>query len=120
MHNILVVDDQPINLTLAKGFLSDEYSIIPVTSGEQALKYLETKVPDLILLDIMMPEIDGIETMKKIKENPSLDAVPIIMLSAEYDETVIEECKACGAVDFVSKPFSKPKLKEAVAKALAQ
>lgn len=80
---ILVVDDTPTNLEIAIKTLSAAgYEVAAVTSGERALKRLHSYLPDLILLDIQMPGIDGFETCRRIKENPTIAAIPIIFMTA--------------------------------------
>lgn len=105
MKHILVVDDNKTNLTLVKSELADKYQVTPVISGFQALKFLEKKLPDLILLDLSMPEMDGRETMQKIRENEEWAKIPIIFLTADNTPETEEQCLAAGADDFISKPF---------------
>ncbi len=105
MKHILVVDDNKTNLTLVKSELSDQYQVTPVISGFQALKFLEKKLPDLILLDLNMPEMDGRETMHKIREKREWKKIPIIFLTADNTPETEEQCLAAGADDFISKPF---------------
>ena len=105
MATILVVDDSKTNLTLAKQTLEPEYHVMPVLSGEQALRFLEKKHPDIILLDLNMPEMDGIETMRRIKANPDYVSIPIIILTATSEPQTEIECIELGAVDFITKPF---------------
>ena len=102
---ILVVDDDRTNLIMAERLLSNEYKIISVTSGEQALKFLTKRKPDLILLDINMPEMDGFEVMRNIKGNIDWEKIPVIFLTADRDADTEVECLEMGAVDFVGKPF---------------
>ena len=105
MKHILVVDDNKTNLTLVKNELSDKYQVTPVISGFQALKFLEKKLPDLILLDLSMPDMDGRETMSRIRENQEWAKIPIIFLTADNTPETEERCLADGADDFISKPF---------------
>lgn len=102
---ILVVDDDRTNLIMAERLLSNEYQIVSVTSGEQALKFLSKRKPDLILLDINMPEMDGFEVMRNIKGNEEWEKIPVIFLTADRDTETEVECLEMGAVDFVGKPF---------------
>lgn len=102
---ILVVDDDRTNLVMAERLLANEYHIISVTSGEQALKFLSKRKPDLILLDINMPEMDGFEVMRNIKGNEQWEKIPVIFLTADRDAATEVECLKMGAVDFVGKPF---------------
>ncbi len=111
---ILVVDDTPANIDVAKGVLSEDYRIQAAVNGPMALKVIEKKAPDLILLDIMMPEMDGYEVCRRIKENESTRDIPIIFLTAKAE--VEDETKglSLGAVDYITKPISPPILKERV------
>lgn len=105
MKHILIVDDNKTNLTLAKQELSKNYQVTPVTSGFQALQFLEKKSTDLILLDISMPEMDGRETMKRIRENKEWAKIPIIFLTADSKPETEFQCLSDGADDFIAKPF---------------
>lgn len=102
---ILLVDDDKSNLVVAQKLLADEYRIAAVNSGEMALRFLEKTVPDLILLDILMPVMDGFEVMRKIAEMPKLKNVPVIFLTADRTAQTEEACFKMGAVDFIGKPF---------------
>lgn len=102
---ILVVDDDRTNLIMAERLLGNEYTIVSVTSGEQAIKFLSKRKPDLILLDINMPEMDGFEVMRNIKGNENWEKIPVIFLTADRDTETEVECLQMGAVDFVGKPF---------------
>lgn len=104
--NILVVDDTPDNLRLLVGLLSEKgYKIRPVTSGKMAISAAQGMPPDLILLDINMPEMDGYQVCKKLKENERTCNIPVIFLSALND--VFDKVKAftIGGVDYITKPF---------------
>lgn len=105
MDSILVVDDNKTNLQLMKQVLSGSYAVIPVLSGEMALHYLEKQKPDLILLDYLMPEMNGKETMQQIKSNPETANIPIIILTADTAGGIEAECLRLGAADFIAKPF---------------
>ncbi len=102
---ILVVDDDKTNLALAQKILGSQYRISASTSGEAALKYLETHRPDLILLDINMPEMDGFEVMECLRSNFSTDTIPVIFLTADNLAETEIKCFQMGAMDFVTKPF---------------
>ena len=108
---ILVVDDQPNNLKLIANVLGQEYSLSIANSGINALKMLENGVPDLILLDVMMPEMDGFEVCKKIKENENTKNIPIIFLTAKSDIDDIVKGFDYGAVDYITKPFNLIEMK---------
>ena len=112
IKHILVVDDNKVNLVFTKQILHDYYNLTLVISGKQALEFLSKKIPDIILLDLLMPDMDGIETLKKIKENENLKNIPVIFLSATYDTAVQQECLKLGANDFVTKPFTAKEMIE--------
>lgn len=102
---ILVVDDMPTNLKYAMELLSEKYKVAPAKSGEIALKFLENNTPSLILLDIKMPEMDGYETIRRIKANKKTADIPVIFLTSDDDpESEVKGFKL-GAVDFIRKPF---------------
>lgn len=105
MYNILVVDDNKTNLQLVKQVLSKKYSVIPVLSGKLALQYLSKKKPDLILLDLLMPDMDGREFMKAMKKMPNGANVPVIILTSDTGKETEVECLQLGAADFIGKPF---------------
>jgi sigma-B regulation protein RsbU (phosphoserine phosphatase) len=111
---ILVVDDTPANIDVVKGVLSDQYLVQAAVNGKMTLKILEKRKPDLILLDIMMPEMDGYEVCRRIKADQSVRDIPIIFLTAKAE--VEDETKglALGAVDYITKPISPPILKARV------
>ncbi len=105
MKHILVVDDNKTNLAVAKNELSKNYQVTPVISGHQALQFLEKRETDLILLDINMPEMDGRETMKRIREKKEWANIPIIFLTADSSPETEAQCLSDGADDFIAKPF---------------
>ena len=103
---ILVVDDAPANLSLLMHILRNYgYKVNPTTSGKDALRILEKFTPDVILLDIMMPDMDGYEVCTRLKQNEKTADIPVIFVSA-LDET-IDKVRAfsVGGVDFITKPF---------------
>lgn len=106
---VLVVDDDIYNLSVAKKLLEDQYDVIAVPSAEQALKVLSKKRPDLILLDILMPGMDGFELIHHLKGQPELAPVPVIFLTANNTAEMEVKGLDAGAVDFISKPF-EPKI----------
>ena len=104
--SILVIDDNSLNLQLMSSLLrTNGYKPVIANSGANALKYLEQKTPDLILLDIMMPEMDGFEVIKRLKEDASYAEIPVIFLTAKSDVTDVVNGFRLGAVDFITKPF---------------
>jgi response regulator RpfG family c-di-GMP phosphodiesterase len=108
---ILAVDDNVINLQSLVQELQDKYEVVAMISGKRALRYLEKEKVDLILLDVMMPEIDGIEMLKKIREMKGGLTIPVIFLTASnYRETVMSGIQL-GIADFIVKPFQREDLR---------
>ncbi|MEB3209793.1 MAG: response regulator [Leptolyngbyaceae bacterium] len=108
---ILAVDDTPANLEVITETLSAAgYTVAATTSGERALKRLQTYVPDLILLDVQMPGMDGFETCRQIRANPSLVHVPIIFVTAFSDTANIVRGFSMGGIDYICKPFQESEL----------
>lgn len=108
---IFVVDDNPTNLEVIVETLSAEgYQVSAAISGERALKRLEDYCPDLILLDIQMPGIDGFETCRQIKANGAIAHIPIMFITAAADAESIVKGFSLGAVDYISKPYQEPEL----------
>lgn len=105
-YNIMIIDDNVTNLSVAKQVLTGEYNVIPVTSGEKALALLERIHPDLILLDIEMPGLNGFETIKFLKANNEIKDIPIIFLTSLDDQGNELEGLQLGAMDYITKPFS--------------
>jgi putative two-component system response regulator len=106
-QNVLIVDDEPGNIRILMELLSANYQIRVATNGETALEIAMSKnPPDLILLDIMMPGMDGYEVCKRLKENSSTHRIPVIFLTGKATEE--DEIKGfeTGAVDYITKPFS--------------
>jgi PleD family two-component response regulator len=111
---VLAVDDTPENLDVVRGILVPEYKVKAVTNGAAALKIAERQPPDIILLDIMMPEMDGYEVCRRLKSNPATEAIPVIFLTAK-DQTADEaEGFALGAADYIHKPVNPPILQARV------
>ncbi|MFC0348397.1 response regulator [Undibacterium danionis] len=106
---VLIVDDTPDNITLLSALLKDNYRIKIATNGIKALHIAATSpAPDLILLDVMMPEMDGYETCRRLKENPMTADIPVIFLTAKSQVSDEEMGLKLGAVDYISKPISPP------------
>lgn len=104
---ILVVDDEPDVLLVGRTTLEKEgYGVIEAHTGEECLKILKTETPDLILLDVMMPGIDGFEVCKRIKDDPKTKHIPVIILSAKGEEKDALKGMSLGAADYFPKPFS--------------
>jgi DNA-binding response OmpR family regulator len=113
---ILMVDDDEIQLITAELFLKNEYEIRKMQSGKEALEYLlnEKFVPDIILLDIMMPNMDGWELFEEIKNIDFLENVPIVFLTGVTEESEIKEACEEGVADYVTKPFGYVELRKRI------
>lgn len=110
-QSILIVDDVPKNIQLLGSILKEEaYDLEFATSGKEALEWLDSKQFDLVLLDIMMPEMDGFEVCRRIKENPSTREVSVIFLTAKADFQSIIQGFESGAVDYITKPYNRKEL----------
>ena len=102
---IMIVDDEPLNIYMLRESLKDDYKLIIATRGAQALTLAEKKMPDLILLDIMMPEMDGYEACIKLKENDKTKDIPVFFITALNDDEDKSIGYEYGAEDFITKPF---------------
>jgi putative two-component system response regulator len=107
MKRVLVVDDNIVNLKQAQILLAGKYSVILAKSGEAALSMCEQERPDMVLLDVDMPGMDGFETIQKLKENPELSQIPVFFLTAHNSTEIEIRALESGAVDFVAKPINK-------------
>jgi putative two-component system response regulator len=111
---IFIVDDSDANLSLAESALEDHYKVMTLPSAAKMFSFLEKVKPDLILLDIAMPEMDGFEAIKALKSSDCHADIPIIFLTAISDSETEAAGFDLGAVDFISKPFSAPVLRNRV------
>lgn len=107
---ILIVDDEYANIFLLENLLSNEYDICTAESGMDAYEKVDSFCPDLILLDIMMPEISGIDVCRKLHADPKYSNIPIIMVTAKSGDEDVREGLESGAVDYVTKPISEIEL----------
>jgi len=115
MKKILIVDDEPnIIMTLEYTFKKNNYDVFIARDGQEALDILQLEIPDVILLDIMMPKVDGFATLEKIKKNQLLRHCKVIFLSAKNKAINIEKGLALGADLYITKPFSIKKVVEQV------
>ena len=112
--NLLVVDDTEANLDILVGLLGEQYEISVALDGMSALADIEESPPDLILLDIMMPEMDGYEVCQRLKSNDLTKDIPVIFLSAKGETDDIIKGFQYGAVDYITKPFNPPELQARV------
>ena len=118
MKTILIVDDDSINCLLAKHALAQDYRALAVKSGKDALAFLENTIPDLILMDIEMPEMDGKEVVRRIKACEKWSMIPVVFLTADVNPMTEAECLQCGAEDYITKPFVPDVMRSRVAKIL--
>ena len=105
MKRILVVDDDMMNLVLVKHALSEIYEVESASSGEEALRCIETEIPDMVLLDVEMPGMGGPEVAKMMKADEKFANIPIVFLTGDSDPETEAECLKLGADDFIIKPF---------------
>jgi len=111
---IMIVDDTEMNIDILVEALNDDYELLIAINGLDAIELIEEQKPDLILLDILMPEMDGYEVLKKLKKNPDLEPIPVILLSAITNTDSKNKGFSLGAVDYVTKPFEIVEVKARV------
>jgi len=113
MKKILIVDDEPnIVMSLEYTFKKNNFEVFIARDGQEALDLLKDQIPDVIILDVMMPMVDGFATLEQIKKNVRLKNTKVIFLSAKNKESDIEKGLALGANLYMTKPFSVKKLLE--------
>ncbi|MEI6209908.1 MAG: two-component system response regulator [Desulfuromonadales bacterium] len=108
LATVLIVDDTPQNISLLNAALADTYKIMVATSGQQAIDACHSATVDIILLDVMMPGMDGFETCRRLKENPLTRSIPVIFVTAKGEVKDEAMGFTCGAVDYITKPISAP------------
>lgn len=114
MYKVMIVDDNMTNLIMAKKALENEYEILPLSSGQTALNCLKDMPdpPDIILLDVDMPGVNGFHVISEIKNNSKLAAIPVIFLTAQDDPTTEVEGYFLGAIDYIKKPYTTALLRK--------
>jgi DNA-binding response OmpR family regulator len=121
MIKILVAEDEPVARDFLSYILQQEgYTPVLAADGDMALILAREEVPDLVLLDVMMPYVDGFEVLRRLKETPELQHIPVIMLTARTSDADVSVGFDIGAADYVEKPFSIAKLLARVRRALRQ
>jgi len=105
---ILIVDDEPANIDLLAAVLEEDGDILFATTGAAALAIAETERPDIVLLDVVIPDLDGYEVCRRLKDNPVTAEIPVIFITALNQQTDEEAGLVAGAVDYVAKPISAP------------
>lgn len=113
---VLIVDDIAENIHMMMALLQDDYDLIPAKRGQAALdKIAKGLRPDLVLLDIVMPEVDGYEVCRQLKANPATSEIPVIFITAVSEAMDAAKAFELGAVDYITKPFNPPTVKARVA-----
>ncbi|OQY58841.1 MAG: hypothetical protein B6245_09745 [Desulfobacteraceae bacterium 4572_88] len=123
--NILIVDDAPANIRVLVEILAEEYEISVATSGQEALEIATSKTdlygsPDMLLLDIMMPEMDGYEVCKYLRRNADTRDIPVVFVTANTDDETLKEAFESGGTDYVRKPVNRIELLARIKSALTQ
>jgi response regulator RpfG family c-di-GMP phosphodiesterase len=116
---ILLVDDHPINLELLNQVFAKDYQVYGANSGQKALQVCSTVHPDLVLLDVVMPDMDGYAVCQQLKADPALKDIPIIFITSHNDPESETHGLELGAVDFISKPINRFVVRARVASHLA-
>ena len=111
---VFLVDDNPVNLKVGRTALQDKYAVLTIPSGDKLLTVLKKNKPDLILLDVEMPEMSGYDVIKQIKADPETRDIPVIFLTGKTDPENERIGRSLGAVDYICKPFSPPLLIEKI------
>ena len=112
-YKVLVVDDEPfICRSLSFVLRKDNYEVFEARNGEEALRLIEEHRPDLVFLDVMMPKISGFEVTERVRQNPELQGMKIILLTAKGQDSDRERGEVVGADDYMTKPFSPTKILE--------
>src|SRR5689334_19325694 len=111
---ILAVDDQPVNIRVMHLALSTEHDVFMATSGEQALDFCQKTPPDMILLDVEMPGMNGLEVCRRLKQHPDTRSIPVIFVTGHQGQEEETACWGAGGVDFVNKPVNPTTLRNRV------
>ena len=115
---IIIVDDNASYLSVVRVLLKPFYEVYPAPSASKLFKLVEKFIPDLILLDVNMPEMNGFEAMAVLRENPRFKNIPVVFLTAKDDEASAVKGLDLGAADYVTKPFSGPLLLKRISNVL--
>lgn len=102
---VLIVDDDPVNIELLEGYLSKDYDILKAFDGNEALTIVEANPPDIVLLDLIMPGINGYQVCKKLKDDPKTNHIPIVIVTSLHETEDRNKAIEAGADDFITKPF---------------
>lgn len=110
MKKVLVVDDTKAILKMAKFVLNDKYDVYLSNSGELALEILKRKPIDVVLMDVDMSDMDGVETVQQIREMEDIKEIPVMFFTAISSKDIVERCMAVGMVDYIVKPYKPEEL----------
>jgi DNA-binding response OmpR family regulator len=117
---ILIVDDEPeLTKVMQARLAAHSYEIISAENGLKALEQAKAESPDLILLDVMMPKMHGLDVLRNLKNNPETEGIPVIMLTAKDDKESVIKARSLGAKEYISKPFNLEALLDAVRRHLS-
>ena len=117
-NTLLVIDDEQSIRLILENFLSEDYEVISKNDGIQALEWLEGNLPDLIICDVQMPNMDGYEFLQKVRQRGFTKHTPVIMLSGTEGSKERVKCYRLGAQDYLTKPFNPEELEELIKKNL--
>jgi len=115
MKTVFVVDDSDTNLLTVEESLEDHYRVMTIPSAAKMFTFLEKIIPDMILLDIEMPEMNGFEALQRLKSLPSYANIPVIFLTGYLDDAIKARSRELGAADIITKPFAASVLLERIA-----
>jgi CheY-like chemotaxis protein len=116
----LIVDDDPNIHLLVEAALAKDYEVLTAEDGEEGLQKLAGSHPDMVVLDLNMPNLGGIEVLKKLRADPGLSHLPVLVLTVSGNETSTRAAFEAGATDFLTKPFTIPQLNTRVATCFAR
>lgn len=105
-QTVLIVDDKKINIEMLSSILKDDYRLMAAINGETALKLLQTRKPDIVMLDIFMPGLNGFDVLQYMKSQEKLSTIPVIIVSGEHNVKIEEKGLSMGAVDYIRKPYN--------------
>ena len=116
MRLLLAEDERHLSSALCEIFSKQKYEVDPVYDGQSALEYIRSGVYDLVILDIMMPEMDGFEVLERLRADEAAKDIPVVFLTADEEPETRARAEAAGVQDIVGKPFKKEELLSVVAK----